>query len=478
MSSEEEKLQKPNFIALRCPEVDHSDKKWPSSHDLLGRDKEIENLSPVLLNVQAPLVFAIDAPWGAGKTNFIKLLQQYLEHSEQVSLYLNAWENDFSDDPLLPLMSVIDDWLSPKSEKTVTNEAWEKAKKYTPGIIKATAVATAKAATFGVLDLDKEYEKLASDLAGGAIESLVDEFNIQKEVLIQFKILITEAIKTLPEGQQNLIIFIDELDRCKPTFAIEMLERIKHLFDIERLVFVLALNRDQLSKSLQGVYGPSFDGGHYLKRFIDLDYRLHVSDKKSYIYSRLGHEDIQSYFNSRDDGINEFDSLKNTLNYLLNRFSYELRDIDQVITRLRLIIKSIPAKHYFDPEILSVLLILRDKKPELYEKYIDNLGYVNEVIEFVLGKISEQPKVFDGYGVVAGLLIRAGLRTHEKSEINTLVDYWKEQIKDLDDKSDDYDQLNTLIGVAENTFGPSSRHDMRKSIFERLELISQIDLGE
>ena len=95
---------------LRVAELNIGTGSWPCPEDKLGRDKEIENLSPVLLNAEAPLVFALDAPWGGGKTTFIKLWQHFLaqESQQKVSLYLNAWESDFSDDPLLALLSTFD----------------------------------------------------------------------------------------------------------------------------------------------------------------------------------------------------------------------------------------------------------------------------------------------------------------------------------------------------------------------------------
>src|SRR5690606_6499949 len=238
--------------------------EWPCDADLLGRQSEIENLSPVLINAQAPLVFAIDAPWGGGKTTFIRLWQHYLalESQNKVSLYLNAWESDFAEDPLLPMLSTLDEWLKSQSSNSRAQEAWESAKKYAPGILKSTAVAATKAATFGALDLDKEFEKLAVDLTGGVIGSIVDGFNVKQASLIEIKKKLSVALEALPDDQSNLIIFVEELDRCKPTYSIERLEWIKHLFDIDRIVFVLAVTRDQLAKCLQGVYGPSFDGCH------------------------------------------------------------------------------------------------------------------------------------------------------------------------------------------------------------------------
>ncbi|MBX8535852.1 KAP family NTPase [Pseudomonas cichorii] len=167
-------------IQLRFKNLQFDPNTWPCPQDMLCRHVEIENLSPVLLNAQSPLVFAVDAPWGGGKTTFFRLWQHYLTHEKKVSLYLNAWESDFAEDPLLPMLSVLDRWLSDQSNTPAVRAAWEKAKTYAPSIIKSTAVAAAKAATFGALDFDKEYEKLASELTGSAVGSLVDSFNIKK----------------------------------------------------------------------------------------------------------------------------------------------------------------------------------------------------------------------------------------------------------------------------------------------------------
>jgi predicted KAP-like P-loop ATPase len=71
----------------------------------------------------------------------------------------------------------------------------------------------------------------------------------------------------------SLIIFIDELDRCRPLYAIECLERIKHIFGIKRLIFVLSIDKKNLAKSIQSQYG-NIDTNNYLRRFIDLEFDL------------------------------------------------------------------------------------------------------------------------------------------------------------------------------------------------------------
>ncbi|WP_370278079.1 P-loop NTPase fold protein [Pontibacterium sp.] len=463
-------------LVLRLKEPLFTEGEWPCATDLLGRHSEIENLSPVLLNAQAPLVFAIDAPWGGGKTTFIRLWQHYLQQQEQVCLYLNAWESDFADDPLLPMLSTLDEWLREQQDDSTPKKAWNKAKEYAPGVLKSTAVAAAKVATFGALDVEKEYEKIAADLAGGAIEGVVDSFNVQKLALEQFKIQLSAALDALPEGQQNLLVFVDELDRCKPTYAIELLERIKHLFDIERLVFVLAVNRDQLSKSLQGVYGPSFNGLHYLKRFIDLDYQLKVPDKASYIQAVLKQPDMLAYFQSRSRDSNLVRTISDLLDWLTNRFDYSLRDIDQLVMRLRLIVRAIPSNQEMDVPLLVCLLVLRQENGKLYQQFVDDITYVNEVIDFLLGDKFESSRLPKPFAKVAGWLIQSGYDAYEDLDLEPVIEPWQQRYDQMEDDDERKSDLSSLLRIARHNDGGWNRSGVRKLAYSRIELVSQITI--
>ncbi|MBW3845073.1 KAP family P-loop NTPase fold protein [Aeromonas hydrophila] len=471
--------KRPNTtIPLRFSQLSIGGGDWPCAADKLGRSQEIENLTPVLLNAEAPLVFAIDAPWGGGKTTFIKLWQHYLTKKGKVSLYLNAWESDFADDPLLPMLAVLDDWLNEQSSRPVIKEAWDKAKACAPGIIKATAVAAAKAATFGALDLDKEYEKLAADLTGDAVGGLIDSFNVKQKALAKFKQQLLAALDALPDDQANLIVFVDELDRCKPTYAIDVLERIKHLFDIDRLVFVLAVNRNQLSKSIQGVYGPNFDGLNYLKRFIDLDYHLRIPDRDAYIRARLQQQDLQNYFAKRKDRRDEINTVESMLFWLCARFDYTLRDIDQLVTRWRLIVRAIPCNHYLDTVVLLSMLVLRQANNNLYQRFVQDPMCTNEVIEYLLGgdaKTTPFPRYF---GFICGWLIKSGYDEDKKPNVEPMITYWEQLGSELPDDNSKQGELANLVQIARKNDMWRNYSDVRKTSFNRIELVNQMDLSD
>jgi Cdc6-like AAA superfamily ATPase len=192
-------------------------------------------------------------------------------------------------------------------------------------------------ATVGVLDMEKDYEKIIADFSGDITGDLIDKFNEKSQAITQFKEVIKKVLDNLPNDQKNLIIFIDELDRCRPTYAIELLERIKHLFDIERLVFILSTDTEQLSHSICAVYGNDFDAKKYLNRFIDLDYSLKEPDLRKYIQWHFENSLINDYHKKRQYGEqNKKNLLINLIFFFARRFNLKLRDVNLLMTRVLL----------------------------------------------------------------------------------------------------------------------------------------------
>ena len=89
---------------------------------------------------------------------------------------------------------------------------------------------------------------------------------------------------------------IDELDRCRPSYAVELLEIAKHLFSVDRIVFVLAVNRSELVHSIKALYGSEFDAQGYLGRFFDVDIRLPEPEREEFLEALLRAIDFDDYF--------------------------------------------------------------------------------------------------------------------------------------------------------------------------------------
>ena len=92
---------------------------------------------------------------------------------------------------------------------------------------------------------------------------------------------------SLTERGNRLVIFIDELDRCNPAFAIKLLERIKHYFNNSRITFVFSVNVAELQHAVRNHYGSDFDASRYLDRFFDLRIDLPPA-KMDRFYDEIG----------------------------------------------------------------------------------------------------------------------------------------------------------------------------------------------
>ncbi len=443
-------------------------------NDLLDRKSEIENLTPIVLNFNDPLVLALDSPWGTGKTTFVKLWQAHLKKEGKQAIYFNAWETDFAEDPLIVLVSELDKWVKTKKNSSLVQKWTENIGKTLPNILKRAAVAGTKAATLGALDLDKQAEGVIADLSGGIASDLLEQFNKQSKAIEQFKEIVEDVLKILPDEQKNLVIFIDELDRCRPTYAIELLERIKHLFSIERLVFVLSTDTTQLSHSICAVYGNDFDAKKYLQRFIDLDYSLKETEKEKYIgiqFEKSGiNQDFQNRNPNKNDGLRD---LTDCFYLFSKRFDLKLRDINILLMRIRLILYAIPNNHFPNTPLLTSLLILRDKNKELYDEYLKSINspsITDKVISFLLqGYLPLKEHDYISASII-GYLIAASIDSEKKDIFNQLIEPYKEEVLNVH---------KSVIAYAKNPRGSGFYTFNRDSLnltVERIELVHRINL--
>lgn len=206
----------------------------PFRFDVLNRRPSVEALSRLVDELQGPFVLAIDSPWGTGKTTFVQFLMSVLKSKGYPCLYFNAWETDFSIDPMVAFLGELGTLVS----KDVKNESafarhFQKAKKIATLLAKKAIPVVGKVATGGILDLDSFTEKSIAEYVAISITDAVDAYVAERALIEEFRASLGDAIKKLSKDgkKSEIIIFVDELDRCRPTYAIELLERIKHLFN-------------------------------------------------------------------------------------------------------------------------------------------------------------------------------------------------------------------------------------------------------
>lgn len=245
--------------------------------DLFDRKALAETLTGYINRTKDGCVMGIDAPWGEGKSWFGRNWRAKLNAEGYKTIYLDAFERDYSDDPFTILTAEILDAVSEGTDQSVKNRLWSASVKLGKALLPAAAKITINAigkATLGatnitseVTEIVKKIDEEAASVAEKYIAARLAESESEKKSVIGFRTSLAEfsAAQAKP-----VVFFIDELDRCRPDFAVRVIERVKHFFDVPNLVFVLLLNRDQLRRAIEGIYGHGFDADAYLGKFIHL----------------------------------------------------------------------------------------------------------------------------------------------------------------------------------------------------------------
>lgn len=295
--------------------------------DKLNRTRDVKDFIDLLETLEDNSFIALDGAWGDGKTFLVRQIEMTLRYHNKIAfkheitegekqafadngvlgknlhlkrtylpIYFNAWLYDNHSDALMALLLV----------------AIKQCNKYVDTKLKgdngSKIVSILDALHFWNNNNWKELKKSFTDM-----DILSDAYFLE-EVSDKIKEVFNDI---LVEEGEKLVIFVDELDRCRPTFAVEVLESIKHFFEDDRIIFVVSTNKAQLIHTISNYYGVNFDSVGYLNKFFDLNIQLPEANSLNYFFS-LGKtcnsvnyiftiaKDFQKYFNL---------SLRDTITY-------------------------------------------------------------------------------------------------------------------------------------------------------------------
>lgn len=296
-------------------------------NDQIGRNTDIHAFVDILNSLEDSCSIALDGAWGSGKTFFVKQVKMILEscspieskseYSEEVKtvwknyhsgkepefqaqlcVYYDAWENDNDGDPILSLVYSILQQVDEETPFPKDNKIFEK--------VAALADCITGKSTTAVLESMKSDSVLDDLRKSKSVHSTIAEF----------------LDHLLDERANRLIVIIDELDRCKPDYAVRVLEKIKHYFDNERITFVFAVNVQELQHTISSYYGSHFDSCRYLDRFFDLRIALPPAN-------------LQRYYQSID-----FQSDYYTVDFvckkIIEKFHFSLREISRFLKAMKI----------------------------------------------------------------------------------------------------------------------------------------------
>jgi hypothetical protein len=393
------------FRRRRDLEIDPAE---PFALDKLGFDRLAPPLTRLLEKTPGPYVIAVNAEYGIGKTTFLKMWRAFLDREGARTLFFDAWEHDFIEPPLTALIGELETQI-----EKIQGVSAAKRKLHKSGLaaIGALAPIGAREASKVLLTLaagtvagaagSQVVSEALERLSGGMAESIsqlakdrIKQYEKEKKTLAAFRTSLGEfatLIRTTGKAGAAsrflpLVFFIDELDRCRPTYAIELLETVKHLFAVEGVVFVLGINREALGQSMQAVYGQNFPGSEYLRRFIDLQYTLPKPSLGAFC-TQLATEFIPkrqypihpganylAWTKPAATEVNYGDILALVCHQFAHAMGRSLRDLEQIFSRAGAALATLREDEHVEPCYFSFLMLAQDAFPHLYRPFIAGGG--------------------------------------------------------------------------------------------------------
>ena len=341
--------------------------------DSIGRTESVCQFVSLCNSLENGCSISLDARWGFGKTFFVKqaklVLDSFNPNSKELSedekerirrifstfiqnkeidsfvtVYYDAWVCDNDSDPILSLIYSIIKAIAPDEKLTNKTDFLE----------------------LGALVIDSIYGKNASDyvklLRDKDALTIIKTQKSLHENIAQF----LDSI--LIERGNRLVIFIDELDRCRPDYAVRLLERIKHYFSNERITFVFSTCEEQLQHTIRHFYGDGFDACRYLERFFDLRIELPEANMERYYAS----------IDANASGI-----LNNVSKKIIKDYSFSLREIEKYYRIARTILNYKTSTNDFFGEnerlgfhfalyiVAPLMIALRMTNMKTYYEFID-----------------------------------------------------------------------------------------------------------
>jgi hypothetical protein len=359
------------------------------------------------------ICMALDGDWGSGKSFFIERWVKDLKRDGHAVIRFDAWKNDLSDEPLVGLLATLQTetrkFFSTLDVETKVTRKIERQGKKVIDKAKSVLIPASIEVAKGVASrwITREAAEAVSKLIGDeesqpkeknglfsekSIEKVFDKVldnhvKKQKAIADFTKELAQLATDLETLGKKNLPIYIciDELDRCRPTYAITLLEGVKHLFNAKGVCFVFSTNLAQLSESVKAVYGPGFNGHMYLKRFFDFDYQLPPPDNRAFAELLIKGSIIEhrpTFGGIPVDGSHVSEphvTQAESFSLIASVFGLDLRSQQQVFTKAEAAASALPEQHIIHLLYLFGLASIHHKNPDAFNSLDKNAKSFSEI---------------------------------------------------------------------------------------------------
>ena len=372
-------------LILKPPETQVCDTD-PWRDDLIDRGDVAGELTKLLRNERS-ISISLSGAWGTGKTFLLQRWVKDLQRAGAKTAYINAWESDFSHDPVIPITSSLAGATRPNGpdeiKEALLQAAIDFALTNAESLLKKYTGISAPIKRWLGIDDPKDMDPYQARLA--ALERL------------------RGTLKTLArESDGNscypLVIVIDELDRCRPDYAVELLERVKHVLRVEGVVFVFGVNRQALGETIGHQFGISDTDG-YLQKFFDVDVPLPKRVRISNFVGQKARWEQQLYalqqehlqyvngngtrsYNPTAQAVSQaVDKIVNHLATLADAVALTPREAEHCLSLVAMVLNKMDRDLIPYAEFAAPMILLKVRNQRMYEKYVGRQARAGEVLD-------------------------------------------------------------------------------------------------
>lgn len=389
--------------------------------DIFKRKEFGEGLGTLFERVEDPMVAVLDAPWGAGKSTFIKMWCGAMRKKGFPVIYFDAFKNDYSNDAFIAIagevVALSDELLGETHERDeFIKSSLTVAKRVSLAAIKGGAKKLAEKCIgeYGVSDV-------AEAVTQGGVDSVIDSIDVylqdrlkgrtqEKNAFENFGATLEDLSNKLsdaalvkaskkPQEQKEgpddsdavkdnptplpLIFVIDELDRCRPPFALEVIERIKHFFSVPGVHFLLVTHLEQLENSVRYAYGMDEGSDVYLQKFYNVVVYLPSEGNYGKSQTSIYLDSIFKDYPSDGEGGEYSESIKEIIERYATSHQMTLRTIEKVSTHIAILLAVTNKRFLRISEIVCGLCIIKALNSRLYKNILNGSATYEDVCAFL-----------------------------------------------------------------------------------------------
>jgi|GEM_PF-878423 len=302
-----------------------------------------DSLYADLKTFKSPYTLLLEAPYGTGKTFFSTRFTQYLRNKNIETIYFSVWELDYLQDPFLAFSKIIIGFI--KSKKDAFESYAQEANEFFDKIIKAI-----KGISITIPKTPVSYKT----------EALIDAFAESPDPVTELKDSLERFIQWLPN--KKLVIVVDELDRCRPDYAMKTLEYIKHFFDIKGLIVLIPCNQEALENHVKCLYNIDEKSREkYLTKFYNDKRSLFAHTEEEYrhiVQNLIGNLDLSQALEKKrikksGSDFNSLNTLIGSLATYSHKYLLTIRQLEHVCSEIVRL-----CNNFYEPVLCEWLCIL------------------------------------------------------------------------------------------------------------------------